>query len=147
MKKGYYTHWLAEVEEELEKQGIQLPENMPLLRSMFAAGILPEEVPAEMAYREPVTAGAHRDRMGGPDWRGEGSPEHEEEPHEEPHEQPSARTAGSGRYFESFDKFMDDIVIRESKQPKLKTVNDSAQRKIASKYQDRPANKMRIVRK
>lgn len=129
MKKGYYQSWLVKVEDELEKAGIDIADQNPAkLRQLFSAGILPDEVPHELTP-EP------------------GSDDFEVTFDEEPYEHPSAREASSGRSFECFDKFMDDIVIRESRQPTLKTVNDSAQRKVATRYQDRPSNKIRIVRK
>ena len=46
-----------------------------------------------------------------------------------------------------FDKFMDSTLIKESRARKVDATETSPQRKIAGRYQDRPANRTRFVRK
>lgn len=61
----------------------------------------------------------------------------------------SARTAPAGRQFESvgsfsFDRFVDDILLTESRRPKVMTAADSPQREVARKAQERPLGRIRF---
>jgi hypothetical protein len=45
----------------------------------------------------------------------------------------------------NFDKFMDDILVKESKRPK-ELVEETPQRKYVKKYTERSANRVRFTK-
>ena len=136
-----YDSWLEDIGEQLASQGLDYSNFEPEeLEELYNDDLSPQAAADHLAatsipsmdaddYAEPAY-----DAMGRKiDWN-----------EERLEDEVGARSVGSGRPFESFDRFMDDILIKESKQPQIKTENDSAQRKRAARYQDRPGNKTRI---
>src|SRR5260221_1663833 len=114
-----YEFWSSNVRDLLDRDGSFdfMSLSREWLRNAYDVGFSPEDVLDELEAKEDVYSFV-------------AVPEDH-----------SARTAPSGRQFEGFDKFIDDILIKESRSPSVKTMQDSPLRQRAARHQDRPANR------